>query len=136
MGFITPSGECLDIPDALYRALRDITASLAQDEAITLVAQPLQGEVGVDEAAEILNTSRQGIMRLLAEDVLPYSMTGAQYCIPLRKLMIYKRRMDAQRREALTRLTQMSQEFGLYDRIALHAPTFATLVRGRLTTGE
>lgn len=114
MGFITPSGERLDIPDALYRALRDITALLAQDEAITLAARSLQGEVGVDEAAGILNTSRQGIMRLLDEGVLPYSQAGVRHCIPLRQLMIYKGRMDAQRREALNRLTQLSQEFGLY----------------------
>lgn len=115
MGFITPSGERLDIPDPLYRALRNITASLAQDEAITLVTQSLQGEVGVDGAAAILNATQQYMVERLDEGVIPSTGEGMRRCISLRDVMLHKARLRALQREGLKELARLSQEFGLYD---------------------
>lgn len=115
MGFITPSGERLDIPDALYDALRELTATLAQDEALTLMSHPLRMEVTINEAARLLNATQQYVVERLDEGVIPSTGEGVRRCISLRDVMVHKARLRALQREGLKELVRLSQEFGLYD---------------------
>ncbi len=115
MGFITPSGERLDIPDALYDALRQLTAALAQDEALTLMSRPLHMEVTIDEAARLLNASPQYMVERLDEGIIPSTGEGVRRCISLRDVMAHKARLRALQREGLKELVRLSQEYGLYD---------------------
>jgi excisionase family DNA binding protein len=70
----------------------------------------------VDAAADLLNVSRPYLFRLLDHEDIPSTGSGEHRHIALADLLGYKQRRDARRREALRELTQMSQEFGLYDR--------------------
>jgi len=115
MGFITPSGERLDIPDALYDALRQLTASLAQGETLTFTSRPLYTEVTIDEAADLLSASRQYVTARLDEGSIPSTGEGVRRCIRLRDVMVHKARLRALQREGLKELVRLSQEFGLYD---------------------
>jgi hypothetical protein len=56
------------------------------------------------------------LFRLLDHEDIPSTGSGEHRHIALADLLGYKQRRDARRREALRELTQMSQEFGLYDR--------------------
>src|SRR5579875_3470432 len=115
MQFVAPNGERLDIPRPLYEALLQLTAALAQGEALTLTSRPLQMEVTIDEAADLLNASQHYVVERLDERVIPSTGEGARRCIRLQDVMIHKARLGALHREGLKELARLSQEFGLYD---------------------
>lgn len=66
------------------------------------------------EAADILNVSRPYVVKLLEQGDIPYVKAGAHRRIRFDDLMAYKARRDATRRSALSRLTRMSEDLGLY----------------------
>ncbi len=67
------------------------------------------------EAAELLNVSRPFLVKLLEQGAMPYTMVGTHRRIRFEDLTAYKEQRDNQRRESLKRLTQLSEEMGLYD---------------------
>lgn len=107
------AGEALDLPEALVRVLVQAARQLARGNALTVV--PLSKELTSQEAADILNVSRPYLIKLLEQGDIPYVKTGTHRRIRLSDVMAYKRIRDAERRRSLARLTQMSQEMGLYD---------------------
>jgi len=115
MRFVAPNDERIDIPQPLYEALLQLTAALAQDEALTLMSRPLHMEVTIDEAARLLNASRQYVVERLDEGIIPSTGEGARRCISLRDVMVHKARLRALQREGLKELVRLSQEYGLYD---------------------
>ncbi len=54
-------------------------------------------------------------MRLLDGGAIPFSKTGTHRRVRFGDLIAYKRERDAQRRQGLKRLTQLSEDLGLYD---------------------
>lgn len=106
------TGRVAVVPDSALQALRQLIHHLASGRAVTLV--PVGRELTTQEAADILNVSRPHLIKLLEQGDIPFARTGTHRRIQLSDLMAYKRRRDTQRHEALSRLTQMSQELGLY----------------------
>jgi excisionase family DNA binding protein len=106
------NGEAVMIPDSALQALCQVVHHLASGRAVTLV--PAGRELTTQEAADILNVSRPHLIKLLEQGDIPFVRTGTHRRIQLSDLMAYKRQRDTQRHEALSRLTQMSQELGLY----------------------
>ena len=76
---------------------------------------PIDRELTTQQAADLLNNSRPYLVKLLEQGESPYTKTGTHRRIRFSDLMNYKVRRDGQRAEALTELTQQSQELGLYD---------------------
>ncbi|HEY7832450.1 MAG TPA: helix-turn-helix domain-containing protein [Ktedonobacterales bacterium] len=76
---------------------------------------PLNKELTTQEAADLLNVSRPFLIKLLEQGGVPFAKTGSHRRIRFSDLMAYKHRRDADRQRALARLTQMSQEVGLYE---------------------
>lgn len=114
MGFITPAGEHADIPQPLYDALRELTAALAQGEALTFTSRPLHAEVTIDEAADLLSASRQYVAERLGDGSIPFTGEGARRCIRLQDVMVHQARLGALHREGLRELVRLSEELGLY----------------------
>ena len=108
---IGTSGEDVAIPASLLHVLRQAAHYLAQDKLVSVV--PLNKELTTQQAADILNVSRPYMVRLLEEGALPFTKIGTHRRVRFDDLMQYKQRRDAQRRQGLAELTQMSQEFGL-----------------------
>ncbi|HLJ81514.1 MAG TPA: excisionase family DNA-binding protein [Ktedonobacterales bacterium] len=71
---------------------------------------PLNKKLSTQEAADILNVSRPYLLKLLEQDDTPFVKTGAHRRIRFDGLMAYKARRDATQRNALSRLTQMSED--------------------------
>lgn len=107
-----PHGEETVLPESVQLLLQRIIALLAQGEAVAIV--PIRKEFTTQEAADLLSVSRQYLVRLLEHGEIPFHKTGTHRRIRFGDLMEYKRRRDQQRRQDLDRLTELSQEMGLY----------------------
>ncbi len=107
------SGEEIELPDSAYRALRDAVHQLRQGHAVAIV--PVHTELTTQEAADMLNVSRQYFVRLLDGGRLPYHRVGTHRRVRFGDLMEYKRHRDQERREGLRRLTRLSEDLGLYE---------------------
>lgn len=111
--FVGAAGEeQVELPDTLAYVLRQAVHVLAQGEAVAVV--PVQKELTTQQAADLLNVSRQYLVRLLDEGKIPFSRTGTHRRIAFSDLMDYKRVRDHKRRKGLAELTQMNQDLGLY----------------------
>jgi len=106
-------GKEIVIPDSVYCVLHQVIKLMASGRAVLLV--PLGHELTTQEAAELLNVSRPFLVKLLEQGAMPYTMVGTHRRIRFEDLTAYKEQRDNQRRESLKRLTQLSEEMGLYD---------------------
>lgn len=111
---VLPGGEEIELPPELLLLLRDVTAALARGEPVSVV--PLHREMTTQEAADLLNVSRQHLVDLLEAGQLPFSRPGKgkHRRVLAADVLAYKKRRDAERRTALRELTHMSEDAGDY----------------------
>jgi len=81
----------------------------------TVSLQPLGRELSIQEAADLLNVSQPFLVKLLAQEAIPHTMVDSHPLIRFEDLVAYKEQRDFQRRQSLRKLTQLSEEMGLYD---------------------
>jgi excisionase family DNA binding protein len=101
------------LPVAAVRLLQDLLREMAQGHAISLV--PMHAELTTQQAADALNVSRPFLVKLLESGALPHRKVGTHRRIRFDDLMRYKRAIDAQRLMTLKKLTEESENLGLYD---------------------
>jgi excisionase family DNA binding protein len=109
---VAPGGQELEIPEPIYQVLRRIVPLLAQGASIQLM--PINKELTTQEAADLLNVSRPHLIKMLKVGRIPYHMRGSHRRILFQDLLEYQRRRDAEREEALKKITGLAEEFG-YD---------------------
>jgi len=109
--FLGSDGEEIEIPRPVFLLLCRTVPHLLKGHALTVV--PLHKELTTQEAADILNVSRPFLIGLLERGEIPYATTGKHRRIRFSDLIEYKKQRDATRRQALVRLTELSQEYGL-----------------------
>jgi len=112
---VGPDGQTVPIPESIFYLLERLTEVLAKGDAVTVV--PVAKKLTTQQAANILNVSRQYLIRLLDDGQIPFTKTGTHRRIRFDDLMKYKKIRDAQRSEALAELSSLSQQFGGYDEI-------------------
>jgi excisionase family DNA binding protein len=110
-----PSGESIAIPESVFYVLERVTEVLARGDSITIV--PVGKEVTTQKAADMLNISRQYLVRLLEEGRIPYTKTGKHRRLRLEDVLAFKSQRDRERRAALDELTRLSEEFGGYEEL-------------------
>jgi len=110
---VSPTGEVIELPESVFFLLERIIEVLARGDAITVV--PVGKELTTQQAANILNVSRQYLVRLLDDGRIPCRKTGTHRRVRMEDLLAYKRQRDLERREGLRELTRMTEEFGGYD---------------------
>lgn len=101
-------GHNLILPRQALILLRDLLAEMAQGNAVTVV--PTHAEMTTQEAANILNVSRPYLVKLLEEEIIPYTMTGTHRRVRYQEIMAYKQRRDEESRSALNELANQAQE--------------------------
>ena len=109
---VLPNGEQVELPHEAALLLRDLFAALADGQAVSVV--PLQKELTTQEAADLLNMSRQGLVDLLEAGKLPFHRPNKHRRILAADLLRYKQQRDEERSRALRELTQLSEEIGDY----------------------
>jgi excisionase family DNA binding protein len=108
-------GEEAVLPATVVSALEQVVEVLARGEAVTVV--PVAQELTTQEAADMLNVSRQYLVRLVEEGDIPCTKTGTHRRLRVDDVLAYKRRRDRQRKKTLDKLEQLSQEYGGYDEL-------------------
>jgi excisionase family DNA binding protein len=110
---VGPRGESFAIPEAVFHILVRVAEVLARGDAITLV--PVDKELTTQQAADLLNVSRQYLVRLLDEGKIPYTRTGKHRRLRFEDVLTYKQARDRAREESLDELTRLSDELGGYE---------------------
>jgi excisionase family DNA binding protein len=113
LSVVEPNGqsEAVAIPTSAFRLLVTILAEMANGNAVRLI--PHQAELTTQEAAELLNTSRPYLVRLLDDGRIPFHRVGTHRRVLFKDVMEYKVEHRRARRGALNRLSALDQELGL-----------------------
>ena len=106
-------GEEISIPDAVYSVMRQAIHIMASGQAVSLV--PLDCQLTLQQAADILNISSSFLLKLLEQEKIPYIKAGSHQRIQFKDLMVYKQQRGLERRQSLQELTQLSQDEGFYE---------------------
>jgi excisionase family DNA binding protein len=93
--------------------LERVAEVMARGDAITVV--PVGKEVTTQQAADLLNVSRQYFVRLLDEGRIPFRKTGKHRRVRVEDVLTFKDQRDKDRRAGLRELSRVTQEFGGYD---------------------
>lgn len=112
---VGPDGQEIPIPESMFYVFERVAEVLARGDAITVL--PVGQELTTQQCADILNVSRQYIVRLLDQGTIPFTRTGTHRRIRVGDLLAYKQRRDRERATTLDSLTEMSQDMGGYDEI-------------------
>ncbi len=110
-----PRGEQIALPEPLYYLLERLVEVLARGDAVTIV--PIGREVTTQQAADILNVSRQYLVRLLDEGRIPHRKTGKHRRLRIEDVLAFKAERDRSRREQIDAIAAMTQDLGGYPEI-------------------
>jgi excisionase family DNA binding protein len=110
---VGPSGEAISIPESVFYVLERVAEVMARGDSITVV--PVGRELTTQQAADILNVSRQYLVRLLDDGRIPFTKTGKHRRVRVEDVLAFKERRDRERKASLDELTRISEELGGYD---------------------
>lgn len=110
---VGPGGKTLSLPESVFYMLERVAEVMARGDSITIV--PVGREVTTQQAADLLNVSRQYFVRLLEGGRIPYHKTGKHRRLRIEDVLAFKAKRDQDRRSGLRELSQMTQQFGGYD---------------------
>jgi excisionase family DNA binding protein len=108
-----PKDETAVLTRNIAEAFLHMIKLLAQGRAVAIL--PADGALTTQAAAELLNVSRQYLVRLLDEGALPSFKVGAHRRVRTQDLLAYKEVRDAKRHRALDRLVELTETFGGYN---------------------
>jgi len=112
---VGPMGESTPVPETVLLALERVVELLGRGDAITVI--PVGKDLTTQQAADLLNVSRQYLVRLVDDGRISCIRTGKHRRIRVRDLLAFKRKRDRERRAALGELTHISEELGGYSEL-------------------
>jgi excisionase family DNA binding protein len=105
-------GQRLELPAGLTEVMHRAAELLAEGRAVAVL--PEEEMLTTQEAASVLNVSRQYLVRLVDTGELPAEKVGSHRRLRAADVAAYKSRRDAKRRAALSRLVELSESVGGY----------------------
>ena len=110
---IYSNGKEMQIPYLISVVLCEVIKTLNYGNSITLI--PMDKELTTQQAADLLNVSRPYLIKLLENNEINYRKTGSHRKILMQDLMEYREKRNDNRKTKIEKLSQLSQEFNLYD---------------------
>jgi excisionase family DNA binding protein len=107
-----PGGEVVPLPSAFVDLIDRAAVALARGAEVSVLAA--DHELTTQQAADLLNVSRQYLVRLLDEGHLPSRRTGTHRRVRAEDVVAYKLGRDQQRALALASLARLSEDMGGY----------------------
>ncbi len=112
---VGPTGESISIPESVFYVLERVAEVMARGDSITLV--PVGQEMTTQQAADLLNVSRQYLVRLLDDGRIPFTKVGKHRRVRIEDVLAFREQRDRDRKAGLEELTRMSEELGGYDEL-------------------
>lgn len=109
---VDETGHHVDLPSPLADVMARAAALLAEGLSVSVVAEDEM--LSTQDAATLLNVSRQYIVRLVDRGTLPAVKVGSHRRLRMRDVEAFKTERDTNRDVALDRLAAMSEEIGGY----------------------
>jgi excisionase family DNA binding protein len=109
---VAPDGQEVALDPGVYEILDHVLEQLKDGKAVRVISYGK--DLTTQQAADILNISRQYLIRLLDRNEIPYTRVGSHRRLRVDDVLAYRRRRSAVRHEALNNLTRASQEIGDY----------------------
>jgi excisionase family DNA binding protein len=110
---VGPDGVATSIPESVFYVLERVAEVMARGDSVTLV--PVGKEVTTQQAAGLLNVSRQYLVQLLEQGRIPYRRTGKHRRLRIEDVLAFKEQRDKDRRAGLRELSRLTQDLGGYD---------------------
>nr|WP_128794118.1 helix-turn-helix domain-containing protein [Corallococcus coralloides] len=107
-----PNHESVRLPTEVLVLMQRMLAILASGDAVTVV--PVHKELTTQQAANLLNVSRQHLVQLLDEGRIPFHRTGTHRRVYCKDVLEYRSRQKADRRSQLDAMMRESQDAGAY----------------------
>jgi excisionase family DNA binding protein len=106
------TGAPVEVPEQVYRLTREVLSIVAEGGTAAVVE--VDHDLTTQAAAEILGVSRPYLIKLLDQGEIPYYKVGSHRRLAVADVLAFKRQRDIERRAALSELTALSQELGMY----------------------
>jgi excisionase family DNA binding protein len=110
-------GRRAELPGAVVGLLDEILKNMQAGKTVSIV--PEHQQLTTQRAANLLGVSRPFMVRLLEEGKLPFHMVGSHRRVYLADLLVYQKRRDEERHDAINRMARMELEAGTYDKVVL-----------------
>lgn len=107
-----PKHESVPLPKDVLTLLQQLLAILAAGDAAAVV--PVHKELTTQQAANLLNVSRQYLVQLLDEGKIPFHRTGTHRRVYSKDVLEFRARRKTERRSQLEAMMQETQEAGGY----------------------
>ena len=114
------AGESIDLSPSLLDVLEAAASLVATGADVTVLAR--NAELTSQQAADLLNVSRQYMVRLLERGDIASTKVGAHRRIRAEDLANYRHRRDEGRAAALANMADQAQADGGYDEPAAFGP--------------
>jgi len=110
---VGPKGESIPLPESVFYVLERVAEVLARGDSVTIV--PVGREVTTQQAADLLNVSRQYLVRLLDEGRVPYRKVGKHRRLRVADVLTFRETRARDRRAGLRELSRLTGELGGYE---------------------
>lgn len=110
---IEETKERITLPMSALRLLSDILKAMSEGSPVSIM--PIATEVTTQKAAEMLGCSRPYLVKLLEENVIPYTKVGRHRRIMFKDVVEYKNKMKAEQKQNIIDIMNDDEEDGLYD---------------------
>jgi len=101
----------IELPPMALRAIADLLGLMGQQQPVMLM--PQKHELTTQEVAGFLNVSRPYVIKQIEAGNLKCRKVGRHRRIEFQELIHFQQKQQQKSEDALQRLTDMSQEFGL-----------------------
>jgi len=107
-----PDERPVDLPQSLYEVFKLSAEILARGDMVSIV--PVNRLLTTQEAANLLNVSREYVRRLIRDQQIPSVDVGRHHRIRFPDLVAFRDQRDEQRHDALRNITRAGVEAGAY----------------------
>jgi excisionase family DNA binding protein len=101
----------VDLPAGVAALVENILDEVAQGHAVQVI--PVDSELSSQAAADLLGVSRPHLNKLLDAGELPHWKVGTHRRVRLEDVLVFRKRREHQRQQALQALADLDQELGM-----------------------
>lgn len=99
------------IPARALSLIVDVLTYMGDQQAVSFI--PHNAELTTQQAADLLNVSRPHLVSMLEREELPFRKVGSHRRVLAADVLAHRKQCDAQHKEALDRMADLSQELNL-----------------------